>query len=198
MAGKKPLTPAQQAQQNNRTQEGRYKDKTRDVPESVSLTPPLVQMRPAERYTRVKAMIAALSDYAKEMEAELLTTADQVGVKSFDTPLGPVSVTTKTDTPVVADPEALARLLPEDQRMVVPKPYALAAVQKRLTIVGNQVVDTSTGEIVDWADIKPGGDPYISWPSSTKQREAKQEVAEALRGQIDTVLTLSTGNELTA
>ncbi len=48
---------------------------------------------------------------------------------------------------------------------------ALAAT--RFTIVGSDVVDRSTGDVLDFAFVTEAGAPYVGWPSSAKQKEAK-------------------------
>ncbi len=49
MVGKKPLTPAQMAQQNNRDQTGQYQEKARDLPDMTNLDTPMSTMPPAQQ-----------------------------------------------------------------------------------------------------------------------------------------------------
>ncbi|MDR1264345.1 MAG: hypothetical protein LBK42_01960 [Propionibacteriaceae bacterium] len=138
---------------------------------------------PAERYAVLKALIAALSEARAEAESDVLAVAAEVGVKSFSTPAGNVTVVTTSDT-VEVDEQALAATLPAEQTMVVPKDWALAAAKKRLRIVQGLPVDADTGEVVDWATVLPGGKRSLRWPATDEQRAAKTAAWEALAARM--------------
>lgn len=46
------------------------------------------------------------------------------------------------------------------------------AILARLTIVGGQVVDTKTGQVVEWAHVNPAGEPYPTTKLITGGKEA--------------------------
>jgi len=141
-----------------------------------------------DMFTKITAAIATLTAIKAETAAAILEAADTLGVKTFTSNQGNVTVGQSTDTIEVTDPLALAQSLPEDQRMTVPVPWAQAAAAKRLAIVGADAVDPDTGEVVPWARVKPASAPYLSWPSSAQQKTAKAEMDAAMRASIDRVL----------
>jgi len=135
--------------------------------------------------TRVAALIAIRDAIDKEIAAEKTETlafADEFGVKSFDTPLGPVTVAHK-DPSIGWDQAGLLAWVKtnhpgEVEQTERVRPAFQAVLASRFVVVAGGVVDSVTGEQVDFAFVTAQGDPYVVWPASKGQRAAK---ATALR-----------------
>jgi hypothetical protein len=131
--------------------------------------------------TRVAALTAIRDAIDLEIKAdklEAVTFAQEFRIKSFDTQLGAVNVVRKDpavgwdDTGLLAWVEANHPGEVEQTRRV--RPAFQAVLAKRFVIVAGDVVDSATGQVLDFAYVTEAGEPYASWPASVKQKEAKE------------------------
>jgi hypothetical protein len=136
----------------------------------------------AELYGRITALQSVLGEMKKTVGDRLLTQAQQIGIKAYQSPVGAINIVQKDATIAISDMEALAKTLPEGETMLVPRPWAAKQALARLAIQDGDVVDVTTGELVGWAEVVPESAPYVSWPASTQQKAAKQEMASNLAG----------------
>jgi hypothetical protein len=130
--------------------------------------------------TRVAALIALRDAIEAEIKAdklEAIAFAGEYGIKSYATPFGPVNVVTK-DAAIGWDADALLTWVAEHYPSEVEtirrvRPAFQPVLATWLVVAGGDVVNTVTGETIDFAYVIPAGEPYVSWPSSAKQRDAK-------------------------
>jgi hypothetical protein len=131
--------------------------------------------------TRVAALIALRDAIDLEIKAdklEAIAFAVEFGIRGgWSTPLGPVNVVTK-DAAIGLDSAKLLTWVtkhhPDEVETIRRvRPAFQSVLAARCVIVQGDIVDTETGETIDFAYVTPAGEPYVSWPSSAKQRDAK-------------------------
>jgi len=130
--------------------------------------------------TRVAALTALRDAIDAEIKAdklEAIAFAGEFGVKSFATPLGAVNVVVK-DPAIGWETDGLLAWVEEHYPSEVEmtrrvRPAFQAALTARFVIVAGDVIDTETGETIDFAYATSASEPYVSWPSSAKQKDAK-------------------------
>jgi len=130
--------------------------------------------------TRVAALTALRDAIDAEIKAdklEAIAFAGEFGVKSFATPLGAVNVVVK-DPAIGWETDGLLAWVEEHYPSEVEmtrrvRPAFQSVLTARFVIVAGDVIDTETGETIDFAYATSAGEPYVSWPSSAKQKDAK-------------------------
>lgn len=139
-------------------------------------------MKPAEKVALLKALIAAAEAELTRTETDTLLLADAVGVKTFTTPFGQVTIGQKDAKPMVTDPTAFMAWVrdtypTEVETIVRVRPAFQTAVlgsiewDKDL----NEFVHPATGTFVPGIRWSEAGQPYVTWPSSTEQKRTKAE-----------------------
>lgn len=158
-------------------------------------------MKPAERVALLTALIAGATAELDRAKTEALTVADAVGVKSFTTAFGNVTVGQKEAKPQVTDNRALMAWVKEHRKTEIEvvtriRPAYVTALLDSVVWVKDDAVfvDPATGLIVPGVTWSAAGEPYITWPSSTDQKRTKEEAAtwfsdraEALLGGMSSI-----------
>jgi hypothetical protein len=145
------------------------------------------------------ALLTALKDAAEaelaKAKAEALAVAKEVGVKSFDTSFGAITVARRASAPYVKDPAMLLEYVKHThptEVVTVPavRPAFITALLARVEWSAElqEFVDTTTGEAVPGIDLSEEGAPYITWPSSDAQKDTKQEAKEWFAAQSEQIL----------
>lgn len=138
-------------------------------------------MKATERYALFTAIAAAAKAEAEAAAKDALAVAGEVGIRKFATEVGDITVAQKDPAPVWDEDDLLAWVKERHPSEVVTvqqvRPAFRAVLVKRFVIAGDKVLDTATGEVVEFARISEPGDPYLTWPSSTRQKSAKEEVS---------------------
>lgn len=159
---------------------------------------------PAQKIAALTAIKAGIDDQIKKAKVEALDTAEQIGVKSFDTGIGGVTVVKGKESVVIDDVALLPELkeqFPEQVETIerVRPAYLRYLLDEQLVIVAGEVVDKTTGEAVEWASVKPAGDDYITYPASKEATAAKKYARAWAAGEMDAIsarfLELEDSNE---
>lgn len=131
----------------------------------------------AAEYAALVAMRAGLDAVIDAAKARALDAAKGMRSGSWATPYGRVNVTTTEPRIVLDDPAFLAMVSEHypDEVILTPSvsPAFRAAFLDRLVEVGGRVVHKDTGEVVECAGLTKRGNPQVSYPASTEQRDAK-------------------------
>lgn len=118
--------------------------------------------------TAVRDVVAEEVETARQdVKAELLAAFHDLGVKSVavalpdGTPVATVTLNQPQPKPIVDEHSQLEWVRenhPSEVTEVVRGSFK-TALDKRLKVVGDQVIDTRTGEVVPWATVRPAGEP---------------------------------------
>lgn len=142
------------------------------------------ELTPADNLAFLLALQAGLNDQIARAKRRVLDEAAQTRTRSYDTPVGQVNITRK-DAPIeVTDEAALLAWVkehrPDEVETVerVRPAYMKHLREDRWTVVKGQVIDTQTGEVVEFAALGDPGEPFVAWPASKQQRAAKQEARD--------------------
>lgn len=144
----------------------------------------MTTLNPAERYAALKlldhGLKAALATAASEAEAY----RQSVRAKSLETDWGTVTVARRKPS-IRFDERRLIEWcednLPDLVHKSVPTESQTWLKTKRFTIDGESVIDTATGEEVDWATVHEGSD-YLTVRLST---EAKVAAVETVSSRVE-------------
>lgn len=133
----------------------------------------------AEEYAALTALKAGLDDVIADAKSRALAALPPGMTRaSWATAYGPVNVTTSAEG-VSVDPAGLLAMVEAhypDEVIVTRsvRPSFAAAFTASLRVIAGQVIHADTGEVVDFAKVKPAGRPTLSYPSSLAQRDAKE------------------------
>lgn len=160
-------------------------------------------MTPAEKLAALKALQLGIGKAIEQVEAEVESVRKITGARSFDTPLGTVTWTIRKPT-VTYEPDAMlawAKInMPHEVEVVERvRPTLAKTLEKRFITEHSEpsgrpiIVDTTTGEIVQWAHVRPGSE------SSTTRltQEAKDNATAAILANLDTVTGVLTAGVAT-
>lgn len=144
----------------------------------------------AELVAALSAIRSGIDEVLGMAKEDALTVAHRVGVKSFTTPWGPVTVAFKAGGPEVRinDETAFFQWVSENRPTEIeippqPEPRVRAAyrsaVLSKLVAVGGIPMDKDTGEVCEFAEVVnvPDGAEYITYPASKEQKIAKAQAA---------------------
>lgn len=160
-------------------------------------------MKSADLIASFTAIKHGIDKAIAQEKVEALRVAAELGIKSFDTPWGAVTVArSEEDWHVRLDevqflawvqehaPDQVETTTPEPVTKV--KAMYRAQFIKGLVRVGQSVVHQDSGEIVEFAEPVHilAGDPYISYPATKQQKAAKEAAEEWVR---DTAQMLTDG-----
>lgn len=145
-------------------------------------------LRPAERLAALSAIKAGLDQLIAEAKADTLEAADLAGARSFETPFGQVNVSHREASVVITDEAAfLAHVKATRPDEVVTtetvRPSYVKSVLSGLAYISAHgvVIDTTAGDIVEWAGLSEEGEPFTVWPKSARQVAAKDAATAAMR-----------------
>jgi hypothetical protein len=165
------------------------------MPESIAAafaaTAPPRTMTPAEEYAALVALRAGLDDRIEAAkERALASVATQASAK-WRTPYGPVNMY-RPEEKVEIIPAAFLAFAQEHYPDEVVTTYSVRTSFERaflaeLAIVAGEVVHKPTGELVDFARIRPEGEPRLSYPASNEQRDAKDLARMLFEENADTL-----------
>lgn len=144
-------------------------------------------MIPAAQHAAFKALKAGVDEAIRLTQDEALEEAARTGADRWRTPYGTVSVAARKDAVEVVDERALLDYVREHaptELVEQVRDSFRKALLARLTLAGDQVVDATTGEVVPWAGVKPGGQDYLSVRDAG---DAKQAAVEMVLGHLDEV-----------
>lgn len=150
-------------------------------------------MTPAEELAALKAIQAALAEPIKRAEEKVKDLRQQTGAKSFDTPVGMVVMAKRKPT-ITYDEEGLIAWAEDNmpwelEQVTRVRPSLYKTLDARLRDEdGGEVVDTETGETVEWATVKPGTE-YLTVKLTP---EAKTAALTAVSGRLDMIASLAT------
>lgn len=152
-------------------------------------------MRAADKVALLTALKDATEAELAKARAEALALANEVGVKSFDTPFGNITVARSASKPYVKDPAMLLAYVQHNhptEVVTVPtvRPSFITALLNRVewSTELQEFVDTATGEAVPGIDLSEEGDPKITWPAGDAQRSTKQEAKAWFSAQSEQIL----------
>lgn len=135
----------------------------------------------ADHLAYLLALQAGLSDQIAKAKRRVIEEANETRARSYDTPVGQINVTRK-DAPIEVTDEAallawVKQARPDEVETVerVRPAFMRYLREERWTVVKGQVIDTVTGEVVDFAALGDPGEPFVAWPATKTQRAAKQE-----------------------
>lgn len=83
-----------------------------------------------------------------------------------------------------------------DEIVKLVNPAFSTAIKRHLTVEGDAVVDTRTGEVVEWARVRPAGQPKNF--TITFTRDGRDAIAQAWQDAPETVLEFLAPPELVA
>lgn len=131
----------------------------------------------AETYAALVALRAGLDAQIDKAKAAALAAVNGLSKATYPTAYGVVNVSTPPDA-ISLDDRAFLALVEEHypDEVVVTRSVRSsfkAAFLEDLVVVGGQVMHKTTGEVIDFARVVPGGSPRLSYPASLEQRDAK-------------------------
>lgn len=152
-------------------------------------------MNPAERLAALRLLEHGLKAAITEAQAEADDYRQHVGARALTTPWGEVGLTRRKPAIVFDDaallewcetnaPEAIRRTVPTEARR------GLAA---KLTIDGDDVVDPATGEVVEFASVRPGGESLRVALTGEAKDEAEAALLARLAELADAVVPMLGG-----
>lgn len=131
----------------------------------------------AERVAALTALKAGLDDQLEKAKREAILEVATQRSASWNTPYGRVNMTRDEEKVEIHADDFLAFCQQHYPDEVVAtysvRSSFVDAFRRELTIVAGEVIHKGTGEVVDFARVKPEGAPTISYPSTTAQRDAK-------------------------
>jgi hypothetical protein len=118
-----------------------------------------MSLTPATRVAVIKVLLDVVTEASDAAKAEVLETPDSYGFKAMlgDQLIAKVGITERKASVGVDEEAFLKWVQTYHPNEIVPtvRSSFKAALLAGLVIVGEQVVDTATGETVDWANIRP-------------------------------------------
>lgn len=136
----------------------------------------------AERLAALKMLAAGVSAAIKVTEEAL--HAERKDSDRWTTPFGRIVVAYPKPKPYVRDQKAfqayVQRHLTDGVETVTTTrvvPWAEKQILDRIVQVGDDVLDSVTGEVVEWAGVKTGA-PYLSMPKSEAKEKAEGQAID--------------------
>jgi hypothetical protein len=152
-------------------------------------------VKPADRVALLTALVEAAKKELDRAKVETLTVADTVGVKTFASEFGQVTIGQKQPAPFVADPgELLAYVKHTYPTEVVTAPQVrpsfVTALLQRVEWAPelNEYIDPESGEAIPGLAMSQPGDPYVTWPSGDAQKRTKEEAAAWFASRSEQIL----------
>lgn len=143
----------------------------------------------AERLAALKMLAAGVTAAIKVTEEAL--HAERKDSDRWTTPYGRIVVAYPKPKPYIRDQQAFQtyaeRHLTDAVETVTTTrvvPWAEKQLLDRIVQVGDDVLDTVTGEVVTWAGVKMGA-PYLSMPKSDAKERAEGQAIEWALAAVD-------------
>lgn len=133
-------------------------------------------MNPAERYGALKLLSEGIAAALKDAQADADAYRKSVRAKSLETDFGSVSITRRKPS-IRFDSGPLADWCKDEYPELVKTTISIPATSEtwlkdnRFTIDGDDVLDTETGEIVEWAHVSPGSE-YLTFRAEPTAKAA--------------------------
>lgn len=138
-------------------------------------------MTPAEEYAYLSVIKSGIEWAIKGAKERTAAVAGEVGVKTFTTPVGQVTITDPQPSVLIDEAELLKACPPSEVETVKRvRPAYLSALYQpgRLVIVAGEVVDSQTGEAVGWAQAVPAAEGVVTFPHTKPSAKAKAEAKQ--------------------
>jgi hypothetical protein len=134
-----------------------------------------MSLTPATRVAVIKVLLDVVTEASDAAKAEVLETPDSYGFKAMlgDQLIAKVGIQTYHPNEIVPTVRSSFK----------------AALLAGLVIVGEQVVDTATGETVDWANIRPASGRYTTTRFETGGKDAVLRAWRAGEISLDALTT---------
>lgn len=137
-------------------------------------------LNPAERYAALKLLSEGISAALKDAQAEAETYRRSVRAKSLETDFGQVYVTRRK--PAIRFDEAKLLTWCEDEypnlvQRTIPTTARTWLAGNRFEIDGDDVLDATTGEVVDWATVTPASEGLTFRADADAKAAAIESVA---------------------
>lgn len=144
-------------------------------------------MTPAMRLAALKAVKQGVDAAIEQATRDVEMLRSMTGAKSFDTELGSVVWTVRKPSIGFLEQPLLAwaqENMPHEVETITRVRSTLAAtLRKRFEIDGDTLIDTVTGEQIDWAFITEGSE----FPTVKLTEAAKDNARTAILTNLDTV-----------
>ena len=132
----------------------------------------MTELSPAERFAALRTLKDAIARVEANLTAWII--ANPEGADRWRTRFGTVTVAHPKPKPAIISDAELVDYCREhhpEEVIEVVRPTFLKVLKDRLVVVGDDVVDPATGEVVPWAMVKQGN-PYLSTPTSDEKKAA--------------------------
>lgn len=152
-------------------------------------------MKPADRVALLTALIEGAKKELDKAKVDTLFVADAVGVKTFASEFGQVTIGQKASAPFVNNPAMFLAYVQHNhptEVVTVPqvRPAFTTALLQRVEWSPElqEYVDTETGDAVPGIAMSEPGDPYVTWPSGDAQKSTKEEAATWFASRSEQIL----------
>ena len=117
-------------------------------------------MNPAETLAALRLLEHALKEAISVAQAAAEEYRATIRAKSLETDLGLVSITRRSPSIVVDDTGLIEWCQVHAPHLITPAitPAAKRALVAGWAIDGDEVIDTATGELIGFAQVRPGGE----------------------------------------
>lgn len=143
-------------------------------------------LRPAQRMAALSALKAAIDVQLKVEKEAVIALASDVGVKSFTTELGAITIVEK-DAGVNIDPIKALDWAKENQPEivqtieVVPDWFLAELARREYVVTDDGDVYNPDGTEAPFAVPGAKPEPYATWPASKEQKRGKEMAAEFIQ-----------------
>lgn len=135
---------------------------------------------PADRLAALRALRHALDQQINQQEDEVKQLRANTGARSFDTRFGTVTAAVRKPSLGYTDEQAVAWARQHGYDSLIletPSDTLKRVIREKYVVDDGTVVDTDTGEQVDWPEAKPGGHEYLTVRlSDTTKRQAEHAI----------------------
>lgn len=153
-------------------------------------------MKPADKVALLTALIEGAKKELDKEKARTLFVADQVGVKTFASEFGQVTIGQKAAGAFVSNPAHLLAYVQHNypgEVVTVPqvRPAFVTALLQRVVWAEElqEYVDPESGEAIPGLSMSEPGDPYVTWPSGDAQKRTKEEAAAWFASRSEQILS---------
>lgn len=146
--------------------------------------------KPAQ-HAALKALRAGIDEEITATQADVLRMSKETGADRWKTAFGIVGVVERGPSVYVTSDKAFLAWVREHAPAEVVESVRDSyrkALFERLEIDGDQVVDTTTGEVVPWAGVRQGGGAYLS---VREAKAAKERIAELVHERVEEIAALA-------
>lgn len=135
-------------------------------------------MKPQERVAVLSAIKSALGEQIDIAKDETMALAKEVGVKTFTTPFGQVTVSSPQPGMAFEAKAFMAWVRKhhptEIETIKRVRPAFESAMRGRIVAQGSEFVDKKTGEVLKFVSGTEPGNPSVLWPSTNEQKATKE------------------------